>query len=109
MPSGPLIRCSSSWMIRSGGRSGACGVVFAGGQCLSFFGWRVGVLDLGRAEAVAVAVAVDLAEEHLHLAVPRHLGELVHRGDQQRRQAAVDLLVHHQRPGMPSPRRLAWR
>ena len=41
-----------------------------------------------------VAAAVDLAEEHLHFALPRHLGELVHGGDEQRRQPAIDFLVH---------------
>ena len=44
---------------------------------------------------MARAVALDLTEEHLDLAVPRHLGELVHRGDQQGRQASVNLLIHH--------------
>ena len=48
------------------------------------------------AEAVTVAIGFDLSEKHLDLAVPRHLGELVHGGDQQRRQAAVDLLIDHQ-------------
>ena len=96
VPSGPLIRCSSSWMIRSGGRSGGCSTSRGRGQAhASTVGWKVGVLDLRRLEPVALAVAVDLAEEHLDLALPRHLGELVHRGDQQRRQPPVDLLVHH--------------
>ena len=33
VPSGPLIRCSSSWMIRSGGRSSVCSMVFTAGYC----------------------------------------------------------------------------
>ena len=41
------------------------------------------------------AAPIHLPEEHLHRPVPRHLGELVHRGDQQRRQMAVDLFIHH--------------
>ena len=66
VPSGPLIRCSSSWMIRSGGRSGV--VRRRPGRraaALASWGGLVGVLDLGRAEPVPLAVAVDLAEEHL--------------------------------------------
>ena len=59
------------------------------------WGCVVAVFDLRGAEAVALAEALDLAEEHLHRAVPRHLGELVHRGNEQRGQAAIDLLVHH--------------
>ena len=53
------------------------------------------VFDLRRLEPVPLTDAVDLPEEHLHFALPRHLGELVHGGDQQRRQAAVNLFVHH--------------
>ena len=51
------------------------------------------VLDLGRLEAVTLTVAVHLPEQHLDFALPRHLGKLVHRGDQQRRQSAINLLV----------------
>ena len=101
VPSGPLMRCNSSWMMRSGGRSGFCGSTLAEGDIplgpvdaadLQFLR-RLG--QTGRPEAVPLAEAVHLPKEHLHRAVPRHLGELVHRGNQQRRQAAVNFLVHH--------------
>ena len=48
-----------------------------------------------RPESVPFAVAVHLTKEHLHRAVPRHLSELVHRGNQQRRQPTIDFFVHH--------------
>ena len=32
VPSGPLMRCNSSWMMRSGGRSGFCGSTLAEGE-----------------------------------------------------------------------------
>ncbi len=53
------------------------------------------VFDFRRLESMPLAEAVDLPEEHLHFALPRHLGELVHRGDEQRRQAAINLFIHH--------------
>ena len=58
-------------------------------------GMAVAVLDLGRTEAVAGAEAVHPAEEHGGGALPGHLRELVHRGDQQAGQAAVDLLIDY--------------
>ena len=57
-------------------------------QAAARLGVELRVLDFRAAEAVPLAVAVHHAEEHLHFALPRHLGKLVHRGDQQRRQAA---------------------
>src|SRR5437879_5158984 len=42
-----------------------------------------------------VAITLDLAEEHLHFALPRHLSELVYRGDQQRGQPPINLLIDH--------------
>src|SRR4051812_44416681 len=41
------------------------------------------------------ASAVDLTEQHLSFALPRHLGELLHRGDQQGGQLPVNLVVHY--------------
>ena len=41
------------------------------------------VVDVRRAEPVARAHAVHLTEQHLGFSLPRHLCELVHRGDQQ--------------------------
>src|SRR5208337_2239331 len=37
--------------------------------------------------------AIDLTEEHLGLALPGHLGELVHRGDEDSGELAVNLLI----------------
>jgi len=59
-------------------------------------GMAPGVIDLGRAEAVAGAIAIHLPEEHLDQPVPGHLGEFVHRGDQEGGELAVDLLIDHQ-------------
>ena len=42
---------------------------------------------------MALAAARDLAEERLHAPLPRHPRELVDRGDDQRGEQAVDLLV----------------
>ena len=41
LPSGPLMRCSSSWMMRSGGRSGSHGTTTAAGSAPRF-GWLLG-------------------------------------------------------------------
>ena len=104
VPSGPLIRCSSSWMIRSGGRSGVGGDRAGGAElAVLALGVAAGVVDLGRAEAVALAEPVDLAEEHLDLALPRHLGELVHRGDQQATAAGGRSPRRPPRPAGPRP------
>ena len=59
------------------------------------FGWNVESSISGDLNPCRSQIAVHLPEEHLHFALPRHLGELVHRGDQQRRQPAINLLVHH--------------
>ena len=62
VPSGPLIRCSSSWMIRSGGRSGPHARVSALGKSVP---GRVAaaVFHVRRAEAVAAADTGHLPEE----------------------------------------------
>src|SRR5438132_1583543 len=65
-----------------------------GGRQVVLSGVRVLVVNLWRAVAVPFANALNLAEEHLHGTVPRHLCELVHRGDEQRRQPPINLLVH---------------
>ena len=80
VPSGPEIRCSSSWMIRSGGSSG--------GRCRAAGPARLG----GAVEPVRV-VAVDMAEERAALADPGQRRELVDGRDQEGRQPAVDRLV----------------
>ena len=88
MPSGPEIRCSSSWMMRSGGGSRPPG---SGWPCAR----------VARAVEAVLVVAVHAAEERADLAGPRQGRELVHRGDQEARQPAVDRLVHgedRQRP-----------
>src|SRR5215472_19309174 len=59
-------------------------------------GVAAGVVNLGRPESVPLADTIDLPEEHLGLALPGHLGELVHRGDQERGELAVDLLIDDQ-------------
>ena len=97
---GPLIRCSSSWMIRSGGpQRRASRPAARGGRAApaSPGAWSA-VLELRRAVAVArCSGRLTGAEQRLRwLAFPRHLGELVDRRDQERRQQAVDLLVDHQ-------------
>ena len=79
VPSGPEIRCSSSWMIRSGGGSGAARRVAAAGL-------------RGAVEAGPI-VPVGAAEEAAGLADPGEGGELVDGGDQESREPAVDRLV----------------
>jgi hypothetical protein len=64
----------------------------------------VGVVQVGRAEAVAFAAPGDPAEQSLGGALPGHLGELVDGADQQGRQQPVDLLVdHHDRQALAGP------
>jgi hypothetical protein len=55
----------------------------------------VGVFDFWGTKPMTRAHAVDLSEEHLGLAAPGHLRELVHGSDEHRRQQPIDLLVHH--------------
>src|SRR5437667_1738050 len=43
---------------------------------------------------MARADPVDLPKQHLSLALPRHLCELVHGSNQQSRRAAVDVFIH---------------
>src|SRR5437764_866767 len=45
------------------------------------------------AKAVAFAATGDAAEQGLHFALPRHLGELVDRGDDKAGEESVELLV----------------
>src|SRR6266852_3531532 len=56
----------------------------------------VGVLDLGRPKPVSRTEPIHLSEEHLSLALPRHLCELVHGRDNQRRHKPVDLFINDQ-------------
>src|SRR5271167_4468160 len=55
-----------------------------------------GVVDPRRSEPVPLTDPIDLPEEHLGLALPGHLGELVHRSDQQGGEFAVNLLINDQ-------------
>ena len=73
--------------------------VFDGRQIIA--SWvKFSVINLGRQKAMAVANLRHLAEQHLGPAVPGHLGEFVHRSDQQGRRATVDFLIyyHHRQP-----------
>ena len=49
-------------------------------------------------------VAIHPPKEHLGFPFPGHLGEFIHRGNQQRGQAPIDFLVHDQN-GQPFSRR----
>ena len=85
-------------MIRSGGRSGPHATVFAAGRspvlwCESRSSRPPRLVEVRRAVAVARALALDAAEQRVQRALPRQLRELVDRGDDQRRQQPVDLLV----------------
>ena len=80
VPSGPAIRCSSSWMTRSGGGQGRRESSAAARFC-------------GSVEAARV-MAIGAAEEGTRRPDPRKCRELIHRGDQERRQPAVGRLVH---------------
>src|SRR5271166_2459877 len=55
-----------------------------------------GVVDLRRSEPVPLTDPIDLPEEHLGLTLPGHLGELVHRGDKESGELAVNLLIDDQ-------------
>src|SRR5271166_1125627 len=55
-----------------------------------------GVVDLRRSEPVPLTDPIDLPEEHLGLALPGHLGELVHCGDEESGELAVNLLIDDQ-------------
>ena len=59
-------------------------------------GMRIAILQVGRAKAVTAALLIDLPEEHLRLALPWQLGELIDGSDQQGRQQAINLFIHHQ-------------
>ena len=97
-PSGPAIRCSSSWMIRSGRSTGQ---TLSGGRCGQVAALGVGVgfvvvahdVEVRGAEAVAGALAGHPSEEGGGGALPRELSELVGGGDDQVGQEPVDLLV----------------
>src|SRR5260370_29400239 len=64
---------------------------------LSYGGMGVVIFQVGRTEAVPAALFFDLPKEHLGLAFPGQLGELINGSDQERGQQAIDLLVndHH--------------
>ena len=79
VPSGPEIRCSSSWMIRSGGGSGV-------GQLLP----DAGVARHRRSHRV---VPIRATEQRATRADPRQARELVDRGDHEARHPPVDRLV----------------
>src|ERR1035437_7722362 len=55
---------------------------------------RVGVLDFGRSETMSRTEAVYLPEEHLRLALPRHLCELIHSRDYQGGHQPVNLFIN---------------
>ncbi len=44
---------------------------------------------------MTITDATDLPKEHLDFALPRHLGELINSGYQQRGQSSVDLLINN--------------
>ena len=83
VPSGPEIRCSSSWMTRSGGSRSPPGS-------------GLPTCRVARAVEAVLVVALHAAEERAHLAGPRHGRELVHRGDHEAGQPAVDRLIDRQ-------------
>lgn len=60
-------------------------------------GVTIRILEVRRSESVPRAKPTHAAEEGLNLSFPGHLSELVDRGDQQRRQAAVDFLINNNR------------
>ena len=66
------------------------------GGCSRPPGKRLAPGRLARAIEAVLVVAVDPAEERADLAGPRHGGELVHRGDHEAGQPAVDRLIHGQ-------------
>ena len=80
VPRGPAIRCSSSWMTRSGGGSGAVNRR----PCAGFGG----AVEPGRIGAVGPA------EQGARLPHPRQRGELVDGRDEERGEPAVERLVH---------------
>ena len=84
VPSGPEIRCSSSWMISSGGRRPL-------GQLLGVL--RHSPVVERRRRSARPWRASDAAEEHAGLAAPGQHRELVDGGDEEGGQLAVDLLV----------------
>ncbi len=99
VPSAPVMRCSSSWMMRSGGRSRPTGCTAAAGRpslagCLlpslmSQCGSPGGRSRAGRS-------AGERSRTGRGLALAGQARELVDRGDDERRREPVDLLVHGQ-------------
>ena len=57
---------------------------------------RLPRVRVARAVEAVLVVALDAAEERAHLAGPRHGRELVHRGDHEAGQPAVDRLIDGQ-------------
>ena len=104
VPSGPLMRCNSSWMIRSGGRRGLAGTVRAAPNLPSLvFGWLPASSISGDRNPCRSQKPSTCPKSICGLALPRHLGELVHRGDQEGGELAVDLLIDHQDRDAPRP------
>src|SRR6266851_5615941 len=68
----------------------------------------VGVLDLGRPKPVSRTESIHLSEEHLSLALPWHLGELVHGRDHQGGHEPINLFVNHE-DWQPFFRGVLWR
>ena len=87
VPSGPAMRCSSSWMISSGGGRG--------------FGEPRSRPRLGRPVESVGPMTVGAAQQHPRGSDPRQRRELVDRRDQEGGQPPVEGLVHRhhrQRP-----------
>src|SRR6266700_969463 len=57
---------------------------------------QVLIIEIRAVEAVTATLLIYLAKEHLRRPVPGHLGKFVDGRDEQRRQAAIDLLVDDQ-------------
>src|SRR6218665_3296094 len=95
VPSGPLMRWNSSWMIRSGGWIGATFLTLTAGE---FFdaGMFARAIAVRPHQAGALAFLIHATKQRAHLTAPRHHGELVHGGDHHRRRTVVDLLIHRQ-------------
>ena len=95
---GPAIRCSSSWMIRSGGSSDQ--PLSSGRPCAGLG---------GAVEAESVVEPIDMAEEGAGLADPGQARELVDGGDQKGGQAPIDRLVDGQDRQRPVAGEVAGR
>src|SRR5947209_18931190 len=54
------------------------------------------ILKIRAVKTMPCTFLIHLAKEHLRRPIPGHLGKFIDGGDEQRWQAAVDLLVHDQ-------------